>query len=434
MPTPVSLTASSTFAPGRALAARGDVVFVELDVLGLDRQPPAVGHRVARVGREVEDHALDLRLVGLDRREAGRDPHADADVVADDPPHHRLHPGHDLVEVEHARVQHLAPAEGEQLAREAGRLLGRVGDLAELLAARRVGLGEQDLRVARDHGQQVVEVVRDAAGEPPDRLHLLRLAEPLLEPQPLGHVVGEHERGRPALEHHLAGRDLDVDQRAVLLAVAPRPRHRRARAAARLEVAEQLVDVLARPDVGDRHGQELLARVAVVAHGRLVDRQEAQGLGVVDPHRQRVGLEQEPVALLRVGQRLEQAGGLDRRRGAPRQLGGEVEVGAAEGAAVLGRQRDRAPGTLARHQRHAQVRGGAGHELAAGAQQLRLAGPHHHGRAVRPVGPQRRAVVRRGGGAHDRAVLAQHVDRAPVGEAGDEQGGEALERLLAGPR
>ena len=48
-------------------------------------------------------------------------------------------------------------------------------------------------------------------------------------------------------------------------------------------------------------------------------------------------------------------------------------------------------------------------------------------------GRKRRAVVRRGGGAHDRAVLAQHVDRAPVGEAGDEQGGEALERLLAGP-
>ena len=34
--------------------------------------------------------------------------------------------------------------------------------------------------VAEDHRQQVVEVVRDAAGEPADRLHLLRLAELLL--------------------------------------------------------------------------------------------------------------------------------------------------------------------------------------------------------------------------------------------------------------
>jgi hypothetical protein len=41
--------------------------------------------------------------------------------------------------------------------------------------------------------------------------------------------------------------------------------------------------------------------------------------------------------------------------------------------------------------------------------------------------------VRRGGDALDRAVLLQDVDRAPVGESGDEQRGEALERLLAGP-
>jgi hypothetical protein len=95
---------------GRALAARGDVVLVELDGRCLDRHAATVGHRVARVGREVEDHPLELRAVGLDRRQAGAHPHADVDVVADDPPDHRLHAGDDLVEVEHARVQHLAAA------------------------------------------------------------------------------------------------------------------------------------------------------------------------------------------------------------------------------------------------------------------------------------------------------------------------------------
>ena len=221
MPTPVSLTASSTFAPAAPSPRDARVLLVEVDVGGLDREPAAVRHRVARVGREVEDHALDLRAVRLDRGEAGRQPHADADVVADDPAHHRLHAGDDLVQVEHARVQHLAAAEREQLAGERRRLLGRVGDLADLVAVLRVGAREQDLGVAGDHRQQVVEVVRDAAGQPADRLHLLRLGEALLEPPPLGHVVGEHERRRTALEHHLAGRDLDVDQRAVLQAVAP---------------------------------------------------------------------------------------------------------------------------------------------------------------------------------------------------------------------
>ena len=37
------------------------------------------------------------------------------------------------------------------------------------------------LGVAADHGQEVVEVVGDAAGEPPDRLELLRLPQLLLE-------------------------------------------------------------------------------------------------------------------------------------------------------------------------------------------------------------------------------------------------------------
>ena len=39
------------------------------------------------------------------------------------------------------------------------------------------GAADQELAVAGDRREQVVEVVGDAAGEPADRLHLLRLAE-----------------------------------------------------------------------------------------------------------------------------------------------------------------------------------------------------------------------------------------------------------------
>src|SRR5947208_1853817 len=52
---------------------------------------------------------------------------------------------------------------------------------------------EHELRAAGDHGQEVVEVVGDASGEPADRLHLLRL-ELGLEPR-LGlgglHTLGD---------------------------------------------------------------------------------------------------------------------------------------------------------------------------------------------------------------------------------------------------
>jgi hypothetical protein len=187
-----------------------------------------------------------------------------------------------------------------------------------------------------------------------------------------------------------------------------------------------------------------------VTHGGLVDRQEAQRLGVVHPHRQRVRLEQEPVALLGALERADQPAGLDRPRRAARQLGGEIDVRVVE--RPIGRdQRDRTPRLVARHQRHAHVRGrrhlaqhAQAHEVVAGrpgdellgdlAHQLGLARAHHDGGAVRAVVPERRTVVRCGRHARHRAVLAQDVDRAPLGEAGHEHARQPLQRVLARAR
>ena len=48
----------------------------------------------------------------------------------------------------------------------------------------------QRLQIAGDHGQQIVEVVRDPAGELADRLHLLCLAELFLGFPPLREIAG----------------------------------------------------------------------------------------------------------------------------------------------------------------------------------------------------------------------------------------------------
>ncbi len=45
------------------------------------------------------------------------------------------------------------------------------------------------VEAAEHEGQEIVEVVRDPAGELAERLHLLRLAQLLLEPPPLRHVA-----------------------------------------------------------------------------------------------------------------------------------------------------------------------------------------------------------------------------------------------------
>ena len=148
------------------------------DVRGLDRHRAALRHRVARVHGEVDDHLLDLRRVGAHRARARAEHRDELDVLADQPAQHHVHVADRRVQVEDPRLQHLPAAEREQLARERGRAVGRPLDLLGVPAQLRVGrAADQELAVPGDRREQVVEVVRDAAGEPADRFHLLRLAQ-----------------------------------------------------------------------------------------------------------------------------------------------------------------------------------------------------------------------------------------------------------------
>ena len=104
------------------------------------------------------------------------------DVLADETPQHRDDVLHDDVEVERARLEDLLAAEGEQLARQRGRPLRGLAHEVEVAAepVPRIERVRQQRAPADDHGEEVVEVVGDAAGELADRLHLLRLPELLL--------------------------------------------------------------------------------------------------------------------------------------------------------------------------------------------------------------------------------------------------------------
>ena len=92
------------------------------------------------------------------------------------------HAADQLVDVDHLGLERLAAGEGEQLAgqrRGAARGLDhRLGEADPLV------LGEpgpaQHVGRALDDGQQIVEIVGDAAGELAERLHLVRLAQLLL--------------------------------------------------------------------------------------------------------------------------------------------------------------------------------------------------------------------------------------------------------------
>ena len=122
---------------------------VDVDVLGVERQRAAVGHRVARVDREVEQHLLELAVVGHDRPQVGRQRRLEHDVLAERAAQQLLHLEHDAGQVEHARADDLAAREREQLAREPRRRARRPCGSRSRRARRRVpGSARRSMNVA----------------------------------------------------------------------------------------------------------------------------------------------------------------------------------------------------------------------------------------------------------------------------------------------
>ena len=158
---------------------------------GRDRESPAARHRVAGVDHEIDDHLLDLRAVGVDRRQVGRRAQRELDVLTDEAPQQARELGDDGVEIQPRRLQDLFAAEGEQLLSERGRPLPGLLNLHQIRPIRiRFGaVADEQLGVAENGRQQVVEIVRDAAGKPSNALDLLRLRQTLFEQAAIGDVA-----------------------------------------------------------------------------------------------------------------------------------------------------------------------------------------------------------------------------------------------------
>ena len=109
-------------------------------------------------------------------------------------------------------------------------------------------------------------------------------------------VVRQHDARTTASERELMGRQLDVDQRAAACAVAPDARAA-VRVVTRGAAPIQRLELIQLVDVADGHRHELLARVAVVGDGRVVDVDERKRVDVEHPHRMRTAFEHEPVLL-----------------------------------------------------------------------------------------------------------------------------------------
>ena len=106
----------------------------------------------------------------------------DLDLLAQRRPQQLGGIDHQRIDVDLARLQRLLAGEGQQMLGQIGAARGgfvdHLGDRGELrLVLDRVG---EDLDRSGDHGQDIVEVVRDAAGELAERFHLLGLPDAVL--------------------------------------------------------------------------------------------------------------------------------------------------------------------------------------------------------------------------------------------------------------
>ena len=188
---------------------------------GFDPQPAALRHGVPGVHRQVHDHLLQLVRIGVDRRGARLQFEAQLHVFAHQARQHRLQFAHHAVEIEHARLQDLFAAESQQLLSQRRGAFSSLVDLFQALPAGIVPVqrAEQHPAVAVNHRQQVIKIVGDAAGQPADRFHFLRLHQLRLQSPPLfpglyplaDVAAGAQDR---AFRKH-GGVDLGIHHRAV---------------------------------------------------------------------------------------------------------------------------------------------------------------------------------------------------------------------------
>ena len=171
-----------------------------IDILGGDGHDAALRHRVAGVEHHIHQCELEFVRVDLDRPCGRRHIEDDPDVAADGAHQHFTESRGLLGDRQRRRIEALAARKGQELPGERRAALCGVVNRLGRAHGFRVAVGDFSQRpdVPADDHQQVVEVVRDAPGELPERVHLLCLGElrlHLLPRQlclaPLGDIAGD---------------------------------------------------------------------------------------------------------------------------------------------------------------------------------------------------------------------------------------------------
>ena len=193
--------------PGGTAPLQEEVSLLHELLPGPDGDPllpplPLLREGVPGVDDQVDQNLLKPGRIDLHRGEGNREPGLKGDVLPDDVSEHLQNVRHHLVDVENLAPGLLLAAEDQQLSDEAdGPLSGFVDGpdvAADPLQGLRIFAGtplQSQLGLSHDHRENVVEIVGDSSGQPPQGIELLglnqlalQLPSLLLVPDPLGYV------------------------------------------------------------------------------------------------------------------------------------------------------------------------------------------------------------------------------------------------------
>src|SRR5580658_6522237 len=119
-----------------------------------------------------------------------------------------------FIQIQNFRLQHLFPAESQQLVRQRRRPVRRPSNLLQPVARSLVisQPSQQQLAMTHNDAQNIVEVVRHAARQPSDRLQLLRVPQLFFQMHARGHVPrntpGPHPMSVDHGSHHGVAKNL----------------------------------------------------------------------------------------------------------------------------------------------------------------------------------------------------------------------------------
>ena len=158
-------------------------------------QSTTSGHRIAGVDDQVHNDLFNLSGIGLDASIGAGRFDGQQNVFTDDATQQGCRIRDQAAEIQNPRFNNGSTTKRQQLLRQSGGSLTRFTngrDGFSIRVAIRHGR-KQQVTVAADHRQQVIEVVSDTTSQPPDGFHFLRFMKLVFEALFVGNVT--HDTG-----------------------------------------------------------------------------------------------------------------------------------------------------------------------------------------------------------------------------------------------